>query len=75
MLLENGDAAGALREFEATLTTEPGRFRAIAGAMRAASAAGDSANVRRLARQLVQVASKGDVMGRPDLVTARRVAR
>lgn len=74
MLLANGDAAGALREFEATLTIEPGRFRALAGAMQAAAAAGDSARVRRYARQLARVCERGDSPGRPELALARRLA-
>ena len=75
MLLAGGDARAAFTEFEATLVSEPGRFRALAGAMRAASATGDSASVRRYARQLAQVAGRGDRPGRPDLATARRLAR
>ena len=75
MLLAGGDARAALTEFEATLVSEPGRFRALAGAMRAASAAGDSAGVRRHARRLSRVAARGDRPGRADLATARRLAR
>ena len=41
MLLEGGQPAQALREFEATLGKEPGRFRALLGAARAAAQAGD----------------------------------
>ncbi|HUQ79937.1 MAG TPA: hypothetical protein VM076_02300 [Gemmatimonadaceae bacterium] len=74
MLLENGDAALAMREFTTTLTVEPGRFRALAGAMRAATMARDSTNVRRYARQLAEVATRGDDPGRPDLMSARGVA-
>ena len=75
MLLAGGDASGALREFEATLVTEPGRFRALAGAMQAASAANDTVAVRRHARRLAQIATRGDRPGRADLAMARRLAR
>jgi hypothetical protein len=75
MLLAAGDGKAALPEFEATLVTEPGRFRAIAGAMQAATAAGDSINVRRYARQLARVGARGDHPGRAELAMARRLAR
>jgi hypothetical protein len=74
MLLASGDGAGALREFELTLTSEPGRFRALAGAMRAATAAGDSSRVRRYARELARVGARGDEPGRAELALARRHA-
>ena len=73
MLLASGDNAGALREFEATLTVEPDRFRALAGAMRAATAMGDSARARRHAQQLARVAERGDTPGRAELALARRL--
>ncbi len=75
LLLAAGDGSGAQRAFEATLVTEPNRFRALAGAMRAAEAAGDSARVRRYAQQLSRVCDRGDRPGRADLVRARGVAR
>jgi hypothetical protein len=74
MLLASGDNAGALREFEATLTVEPDRFRALAGAMRAATAMGDSARAKRHAQQLARVAERGDTPGRAELALARRMA-
>ena len=49
-LLERGDAAGALREFEAVLRKEPNRLRAMAGAGVAAERAGDSPEGARLRR-------------------------
>ena len=75
MLVASGDGAGALREFQATLVTEPGRFRALAGAMRAATMAGDSARVRQYAGELAAVAERGDTPGRLELAAARRAAR
>jgi len=74
MLLAHGDAAGALREFEATLTTEPDRFRALAGAMKAANASGDPSRARRYAQQLARVSAGGDNPGRAELAMARRLA-
>jgi hypothetical protein len=75
MLLGGGDAAGALHEFEATLAIEPGRFRALAGAMQAARVAGDSRRVRRYARELARMCERGDRPGRAELALARRTAR
>ena len=60
MLLANGDAPAAYREFEATLLTEPRRYRAVAGAMRSAKAAGNSAAADRYTRQLAQLTEHGD---------------
>ena len=57
-LLERGDAAGALREFEAVLLKEPNRLRAMAGAGVAAERAGDAQKASdyadRVARQTAQ---------------------
>jgi hypothetical protein len=60
MLLASDDAASALREFEATLQVEPGRFRATDGALRAARAAGDSAAVRRYTALLGRLTAHAD---------------
>jgi len=60
MLLEHGDAAAALREFEATLLTEPGRYRAVAGALRSARASGSSGTAQRYAALLAQLTAHGD---------------
>ena len=58
VLLERGDATGALREFEAVLRKEPNRLRAMAGAGIAAKRAGDSQKARdydgRVSRQTAQ---------------------
>jgi hypothetical protein len=74
MLLANGDGKGALREFDATLTIEPRRFRALAGAMSAATAVGDTAAARRYAAQIAKICEGGDRPGRPELSTARKLA-
>ena len=60
MLLASGDARAAYKEFEATLVTEPRRYRAVAGAMRSAKAAGDTAAAERYAAQLAQLSEHGD---------------
>jgi tetratricopeptide (TPR) repeat protein len=74
MLLEMNRPADALREFERTLTKEPKRFRALYGAARAASGAGDAAKARRYATELLEVAAGADAAGRPELAEARRLA-
>ena len=60
MLLESGDAAAAFKEFEATLLTEPGRYRAVAGATRSAKAAGNTAAAERYSAQLARLTVRGD---------------
>jgi hypothetical protein len=73
MLLELNRPAEALREFQATLTREPERFRALYGAARAASRAGDSATARRYYTQLVNICERGD-SSRRELAESRRAA-
>ena len=60
MLLASGDARAAYKEFEATLASEPRRYRAIVGAMRSAKAAGNSAAADRYAAQVAQLTEHGD---------------
>ena len=54
----SGDAAGALREFEAVLRKEPNRLRAMAGAAMAAERGGDAQKARdytaKMSRQTAQ---------------------
>ncbi|HYN06747.1 MAG TPA: hypothetical protein VES67_05090 [Vicinamibacterales bacterium] len=71
MLLELKQPADALREFQATLKKEPNRFRAVYGAARAASLAGDASTARKYYQQLLKTCAKGDVPGRAELVEAR----
>jgi len=63
MLLASGDARAAYKEFEGTLVTEPRRYRAVAGAMRSAKAAGNTAAAERYAAQLAQLSEHGDRVG------------
>jgi hypothetical protein len=71
MLLEAQDAPGALKEFEATLAKEPNRFRALAGAARAAAAAGDAAAAGRYLTTLVTMCDRASAPVRRDLQQAR----
>ena len=72
MLLEAGQPAPALQEFEATLQKEPDRFRALSGAARAAAQAGDRATATKYYARLLKVCEHADGPGRSELVEARR---
>jgi len=74
MLLETGEPARALKQFAATLEKEPGRFRAMAGAARAAALAGDRAAAATYSARLLKTCERADKPGRAELVEARRVA-
>ena len=69
-LLEAGRPDLALAEFEAVQRTEPRRLRAIAGAARAADAAGNRDEARRLNAMLLDVAGGADPT-RAEIVAAR----
>jgi hypothetical protein len=60
MLLELGQPAQALREFEASHKVEANRFHGLAGAARAAELAGDAVKARTYYTQLVTLAAKAD---------------
>jgi hypothetical protein len=70
-LLERGDAAGALREFEAVLRKEPNRLRAMAGAAVAAERSGDAGRSRDFADRVSRQTAKADA-GLPGLQLARQ---
>jgi tetratricopeptide (TPR) repeat protein len=70
MLVEMNRPAEALKEFEAVQTTEPNRFRAVAGAARAAELAGDKDKARAQYRHLVQIAANAD-SARPEIEKAK----
>jgi Tfp pilus assembly protein PilF len=59
-LLESGDAAAALREFETGLEREPNRLRGFAGAARAAERAGDAKKAAHYAARLVELTASAD---------------
>jgi len=50
--LETGDAKLALRDFESVLQREPNRYRAVAGAARAAERAGDAKRAAKYSKRL-----------------------
>lgn len=70
LLLVRGDAAGALREFEAALGRAPKRLAGLYGAARAARLAGDPAKARTYYGQLLELTSKGEGT-RPEVREAR----
>jgi hypothetical protein len=72
MLLEMNEPVQALEQFEATLSKEPGRFRALYGAARAAQLSGSPDASQRYFRQLLTVGEHGDKPGRAELREARK---
>ena len=60
LLLEAGRPAEAQREFEASLTSVPNRFRSLAGAGRSAALAGHKAQARLHYEQLLVLARDSD---------------
>jgi len=74
MLLALHQPGPALAEFQATLRHEPNRFRAVAGAARAAREAGDVPTAREYSKLLLNIAAPADRPGRPELVEAREAA-
>jgi hypothetical protein len=71
MLLDDGEPALAVKEFEATLKKEPNRFRALAGAAKASVAVGDRAKASAYYRQLLKMCARADAGARPELAEAR----
>jgi len=72
MLLQVQEPALALQEFAATLQKEPDRFRALAGAARAAVQAGDRETAAKYYARLLKTCERADSPGRPELAEARR---
>ena len=70
LLLEMGDPAPALREFEAALKAYPNRYRSIYGIARAADASGDKRKAAAHYDRLMTLAKNGD-SSRPELARAR----
>ena len=60
LLLETGDAAGALVAYDASLRVAPGRYHSLAGAARAAEAAGDAARAKGYYALLVKQCGRAD---------------
>jgi tetratricopeptide (TPR) repeat protein len=70
LLLELGQPAKALAEFEASQKTDPNRFHGLAGAARAAEVVGDAAKAKTYHTQLLELAKTADAE-RPEIVRAR----
>jgi hypothetical protein len=70
LLLELGQPAQALVEYQASLRREPNRFNGLAGAGRAAELAGETAKARQLYGRLLTLAGEADTE-RPALAQAR----
>ena len=73
MLLEQNQAAAALKEYEMSRAREPNRFRNYYGSMIAARAMGDDAKAREFAGRLVNLTEKGDG-ARPEIANARMMS-
>jgi tetratricopeptide (TPR) repeat protein len=75
MLLEMKQPGPALIEYQAVMKKEPNRFRAVYGAARAASLAGNSTAARTYYAQLLKLCERADAPGRPELAEARSATR
>jgi len=74
LLLELKRPAEALKEFEATLTKEPNRFRSLYGAAEAAKLAGDRHTAQTYFQKLLKASARGDKPGRQELAEALSAA-
>jgi len=72
MLLEMKQPAQALEQFEATLTKEPGRFRALYGAAHAAQLSGNTEASQWYFGELLKICEHADKPGRQELSDALR---
>jgi tetratricopeptide (TPR) repeat protein len=70
LLLESGQAAPALREFETALNENPNRYRGLYGVARAAEAAGDRQKAEAYFTKFVAVSAKADT-DRPEIAQAK----
>jgi tetratricopeptide (TPR) repeat protein len=70
LLLETGQAAPALREFETALKENPNRYRGLYGAARAAEAAGDQEKAVSYFAKLVALSKNADT-DRPEIAQAK----
>jgi tetratricopeptide (TPR) repeat protein len=74
MLLEVKQPQAALKEFEASQSREPNRFRNYFGSARAAEMAGDRAKAAAYYQKLLALAKDADT-ARPELVSAKKLAQ
>jgi tetratricopeptide (TPR) repeat protein len=70
LLLQQGQAPAAVREFEAALKENPNRYRGLYGAARAAEVAGERQKAAGYYEKLVALASKADTP-RPEIARAK----
>jgi len=70
LLLDVGQPAKALAEYEASQKIDPNRFHGLAGAARAAEAAGDKAKAKGYYTKLIELAKTADTP-RPEIAKAR----
>jgi len=70
LLLEAGQPAAALNEFETALKATPNRYRALLGVARAANATGDRQKASELYGKLLNIAKNAD-SERPETVEAK----
>src|SRR5258708_38668366 len=75
MLLEMGQPADALNEFETVLKHTPNRFRGFLGAARAAGTAGDREKASEYFGKGVDLAKNADTERRDNRETTRFLAR
>ncbi|HEU5294252.1 MAG TPA: hypothetical protein VFU71_05655 [Burkholderiaceae bacterium] len=74
MLLADGDAATALKEYEVSMKNAPNRLRGWYGAAKAATAVGDAKKVVQYSRALEQLTQQGDG-ARPEVREMRPYAQ
>ena len=72
MLLEMKEPAQALEQFKITLTKEPGRFRALYGAARAAQLGGSPQESQKYFGELLKFCAHSDQPGRPEILEAQK---
>ena len=72
MLLANGDATEALKEYETSMKNTPNRLRGWYGAARAATVVGDATKIVEYTRRLAQLTRDGDGT-RPEVSKARLI--
>jgi tetratricopeptide (TPR) repeat protein len=70
LLLDLGQPAAALAEFEASQKIDPNRFHGLAGAALAAERAGDRAKAKRYYEHLLELTKTAD-SPRPEIARAR----
>jgi len=70
LLLQGGQARDALAEFEAALKENPNRYRGLAGAARAAEAAGDRQKAGAYSEKLLALSTNADTT-RPEVTSAK----